>query len=51
MTIDLVNIIYYYVRFLDEDNSGQIDFTEWATAEYSIRRATPAEKLSWAFRV
>ena len=44
-------ILVVTCRFLDGDNSGQIDFTEWATAEYSLRTATPAEKLGWAFRV
>ena len=37
-------------RYLDEDNSGNIGFTEWALADYLIVRATPAEKLGWAFR-
>ena len=37
-------------KYLDEDNSGNIGFTEWAMADYLIVRATPAEKLGWAFK-
>ena len=40
-----------FIRHLDGDNSGKISFTEWATAEDQISRATPADKLGWAFNV
>ena len=43
---------YNYVnRALDDDNSGYISFEEWAMADKLITRATPADKLGWAFRV
>ena len=41
----------YDFRHLDVDKSGNISFVEWATADYHVTRATPAQKLGWAFRV